>query len=55
MENSNEAIEVLSEFSCTLCDEQFNKLKDVEKHIITFHQITSKIYIQYLIEESKIF
>ena len=55
MEKSNEAIEILSEFSCTLCDKQFNKLNDVEKHITVFHQITSKTYIQSLIEDSKNF
>ena len=52
---SDECIEVLPKFSCTLCDDQFSILKDIENHISTFHQITSKSYRKSLIQESKNF
>ena len=50
---SENDIELLEQFNCTLCNNKYNTAKGVDDHISNFHQIASKSFRKSLVLQSR--
>ena len=51
--SSENDIELLEQFNCTLCNDKYNTAEGVDDHISNFHQIASKSFRKSLVLQSK--